>query len=97
MAEDTNKNNTPWDRKNELQYHDVSTYLRAWYKRKKTIPPYNSVSDLGFLPDSAHSLLLACDVSPAHGGLQGTGVKVQALNAIIANEAAVDVKQRLLH
>ena len=39
MAEDTNKNNTPGDRKNELQYHDVSTYLRAWYKRKKTIPP----------------------------------------------------------
>jgi len=24
---------------NELQYHDVSTYLRAWYKGKKTIPP----------------------------------------------------------
>jgi hypothetical protein len=43
MAEDTNKNNTPWDRtkerKNELQYQDVSTYLRAWYKGKKTIPP----------------------------------------------------------
>jgi hypothetical protein len=29
------------------QYHDVSTYLRAWYKGKKTIPPLNSVTDLG--------------------------------------------------
>jgi hypothetical protein len=24
----------------ELQYHNISTYLCAWYKRKKTIPPY---------------------------------------------------------
>jgi len=23
----------------EWQYQDVSTYLRAWYKGKKTIPP----------------------------------------------------------
>jgi len=26
------------ERMNELQYHDVSTYLRAWYKRKKRFP-----------------------------------------------------------
>ena len=46
MAEDTIKNNTPWDRitdrMNEwqkLQYQDVSTNLRAWYNEKKTIPP----------------------------------------------------------
>jgi hypothetical protein len=43
MPEGINKNNTPWDSKNErmkeLQYHDVSTYLRTWYKGKKTIPP----------------------------------------------------------
>jgi len=39
MAKDTNKNNTPRDRMNELQYQDVSTYLRAWYKGKKKIPP----------------------------------------------------------
>jgi hypothetical protein len=42
MPEDINKNNTPWDRHNErkkeLQYHDVSTYLRASYKGKKQFP-----------------------------------------------------------
>jgi hypothetical protein len=27
------------ERTTELQYHDVSKYLRAWYKTKKTIPP----------------------------------------------------------
>jgi len=42
MAEDTNKNNTPWDRMNEwqteLQYQNVSTYLCAWYKGKNYPP-----------------------------------------------------------
>jgi hypothetical protein len=42
MPEDINKNNNPWDRHNErkkeLQYHDVSTYLRASYKGKKQFP-----------------------------------------------------------
>jgi len=43
MPGDINKNNTPWDRMKEitteLQYHDVSTYLRAWYKIKKNDSP----------------------------------------------------------
>ena len=46
MPEDTNKNNTPWDRmtdrQNELQYHDVSTYLRAWYKGEKKRFPHRT-------------------------------------------------------
>ena len=48
MPEDTKKNNTPWDRMNELQYQDVSTYLRAWYKGKKNDSPIELGSDLGF-------------------------------------------------
>jgi hypothetical protein len=43
MPGDINKNNAPWDRmnerKNELQYQHVSTYLRAWYKEKKNDSP----------------------------------------------------------
>jgi len=31
----------------ELQYHDVSTYLRAWYKGKKNDSPIELGSDLG--------------------------------------------------
>jgi hypothetical protein len=50
MPKDTNKNNTLWDRKkewqNELQYHNVSTYLCAWYKEKKN----NSPIELGVWP-----------------------------------------------
>jgi hypothetical protein len=62
MPEDTNKNNTPWDRmtdrQNELQYHDVSTYLRAWYKGKKTDSPIELGDwpriDLGTVPNTAY-------------------------------------------
>ncbi len=36
------------DRQTELQYHDVSTYLRAWYKGKKNDSPIELGSDLGF-------------------------------------------------
>jgi len=32
---------------NELQYQDVSTYLRAWYKGKKNDSPIELGSDLG--------------------------------------------------
>jgi hypothetical protein len=35
------------DRQNELQYQDVSTYLRAWYKGKKNDSPIELGSDLG--------------------------------------------------
>jgi hypothetical protein len=35
------------DRMNELQYQDVSTYLRAWYKGKKNDSPIELGSDLG--------------------------------------------------
>jgi len=34
---------------NELQYQDVSTYLRAWYKGKKNDSPIELGSDLGLL------------------------------------------------
>jgi hypothetical protein len=34
---------------NELQYQDVSTYLRAWYKGKKNDSPIELGSDLGYL------------------------------------------------
>jgi hypothetical protein len=30
------------DRQTELQYHDVSTYLRAWYKTKKNRFPHRT-------------------------------------------------------
>jgi hypothetical protein len=39
MPEDTNKNNTPWDRITELQYQNVSIYLCAWYKEKENDSP----------------------------------------------------------
>ena len=35
------------ERMTELQYHDVSTYLRAWYKGKKNDSPIELGSDLG--------------------------------------------------
>ena len=34
------------ERMNELQYQDVSTYLRAWYKGKKNDSPIELGSDL---------------------------------------------------
>jgi len=37
------------DRMNELQYQDVSTYLRAWYKGKKNDSPIELGSDLGLV------------------------------------------------
>jgi len=39
------------DRQTELQYHDVSTYLRAWYKGKKNDSPIELGSDLGQYQD----------------------------------------------
>jgi len=44
---------------NELQYQDVSTYLRAWYKGKKNDSPIELGSDLGLLLVS--KIFLLCD------------------------------------
>jgi hypothetical protein len=49
------------DRMNELQYQDVSTYLRAWYKGKKNDSPIELGSDLGHGRSSPRS----------SGGLRG--------------------------
>jgi len=40
---------------NELQYQDVSTYLRAWYKGKKNDSPIELGSDLGQVDLGLHS------------------------------------------
>ena len=48
------------DRQNELQYQDVSTYLRAWYKGKKNDSPIELGSDLGYR--SCHSLTVRYSV-----------------------------------
>ena len=56
---------------NELQYQDVSTYLRAWYKGKKNDSPIELGSDLGQQSNllqsvkrvmELHHLVILCNV-----------------------------------